>query len=142
MSLGCKPNGAFVSVVSGTRHLLSGGPIPFQRNAHHPGETSGCVIHTLYTPTTNVFRLNWFEESLVQLTWCRPFHWLKEQYILRITNRQALESLAREIDRLEADISDPALFSAATDPTKACSRLEAYRHRLSDLQVRANEKWS
>lgn len=50
--------------------------------------------------------------------------------------RQALESLAREIDRLEADILDPALSSAATDPTKACSRLEAYRLRLSDLQVR------
>lgn len=49
---------------------------------------------------------------------------------------QALESLAREIDRLEADILDPALSSAATDPTKACSRLEAYHHRLSDLQVR------
>lgn len=50
--------------------------------------------------------------------------------------RQALESLGREIDRLEADILDPALSSAATDPAKACSRLEAYRHRLSELQVR------
>eukprot|EP00903_Cladosiphon_okamuranus_P016193 g14943.t2 len=48
--------------------------------------------------------------------------------------KKALESLAREIDRLEADILDPAFSSAATDPTKACSRLEAYRHRLLDLQ--------
>lgn len=54
---------------------------------------------------------------------------------LRRTQLQALESLAREIDRLEADILDPSLSSAATDPAKACSRLEAFRHRLSDLQV-------
>ncbi len=53
----------------------------------------------------------------------------------RHTIPQALESLAREIDRLEADVLDPALSSAATDPAKACSRLEAYRHRLSDLEV-------
>ena len=52
--------------------------------------------------------------------------------------RQALESLAREIDRLEADVLDPALCSADTDPAKACSRLESYRHRLSDLQVRSS----
>ncbi|CAM9191667.1 unnamed protein product [Ectocarpus sp. 4 AP-2014] len=48
--------------------------------------------------------------------------------------RKALESLSRDIDRLEADILDPALSSASTDPTKACSRLEGYRQRLADLQ--------
>ncbi|CAM9710944.1 unnamed protein product [Scytosiphon promiscuus] len=47
---------------------------------------------------------------------------------------KALESLARDIERFEADILDPALSSAATDPAKACSRLEGYRHRLADLQ--------
>ncbi|CAM9120215.1 unnamed protein product, partial [Ectocarpus sp. 13 AM-2016] len=48
--------------------------------------------------------------------------------------RKALESLSRDIDRLEADILDPALSNASTDPTKACSRLEGYRQRLADLQ--------
>eukprot|EP00752_Nemacystus_decipiens_P006721 g6044.t1 len=57
---------------------------------------------------------------------------------VRQVEDQALESLAREIDRLEADILDPALFSAATDPVKACSRLEAYGHRLTDLEEEAS----
>ncbi|CAM9401133.1 unnamed protein product [Ectocarpus fasciculatus] len=48
--------------------------------------------------------------------------------------RKALESLSRDIDRLEVDILDPALSNASTDPTKACSRLEGYRLRLADLQ--------
>ncbi|CAB1111071.1 unnamed protein product [Ectocarpus sp. CCAP 1310/34] len=50
------------------------------------------------------------------------------------SSESALESLSRDIDRLEADILDPALSNASTDPTKACSRLEGYRQRLADLQ--------
>lgn len=48
---------------------------------------------------------------------------------------QELESLARDIERLEVDVTAPALSDATTDPTKACARLQRHRARLFELQV-------
>lgn len=49
---------------------------------------------------------------------------------------QALALLGTEIERLEVDVTAPSLCDAATDPNKACTRLEECRIRLVELQVR------
>lgn len=52
---------------------------------------------------------------------------------------QERSCLGQDIARLEADVTFPAFYDAATNPTKACTQLAAFQPRLAELQVPNDE---